>query len=587
MFFSKRVICIGISLALLSSATLAADSAFRKDWNKAKDNAKKAFNDACDKSKKEKKHSDKCTFIEFKGDFGPTLNKLVSALDTLEKKRDEKSKTQATELMNKVKGIATNYKGLIETHQNNWKGKIGTDEPWKAMLTTIEAIQDEHLPSISEQMEKLTKIEVLHVDITNAVKKGILASKVDKIESALPDGYDISFFVEGPATLFEKNPVWHQELADAVTTTIRENGTNFKSALETINQKVANNGYSDLKVATAEIQQAYKDFEAAVGPAAKTAMDNVWKKIISDKQEYRKYQVKSGLSIVAKSIGLVASIAATAAGGFTGAGTVIGAIGMAKTAITLFNETRDLLKDAESVGRTLDKDIASMRDKLNAQSPTTTGVKELGKAGLERLTGIRTTGLKSIDDNFTLYQNKLKGYHTKASSLGGKINQLLNETQALSKKVVLLKQEASAKKIPQLATSANKLEATVSKLEKQLDNLLKGASSAMEGYNKGMENVKNLTTVINDLKGKQPAWSDALQKYVIPLLDFAYISPDSVAEIIESTATTTVSIIAEITTAATDTENTVKGIIGNQGLELALGGKDVVKAILEVVKAGS
>ena len=65
---------MGISLALLSSTVLAADSAFRKDWNKIKEDGEKTFNTACDKSKKEKKHTDKCGFIEFKQDFGPTLN---------------------------------------------------------------------------------------------------------------------------------------------------------------------------------------------------------------------------------------------------------------------------------------------------------------------------------------------------------------------------------------------------------------------------------------------------------------------------------------------------------------------------------
>ena len=583
MFFSKKAICIGISLALLSSATFAKDSAFRAEWVKAKKESKESFVTACEDSKKAKKHSDSCEFVSFKGDFGPDLDKLDSALNTFEKNRDEVSKNKALTLLGKVKTTATSYKTTLDEHKKKWSSKISGD-PWKKVLSEIENIEKAALPSVEAQIEKLSKIQVVSIDITNAVKTGILKANIDKIASALPDGYDINFFINGPATLFEKNPVWHQELVDAVTKTVQEKGTDLKSALETINQKVANNGYSDLNVATADIQKAYKDFEAAVDPAAKTAMDNVWKKIISDKKEYKTYQVKSGLSIAAKSIGLVASIATTAAGGFTGAGTVIGAIGMAKTVVTLFNETRDLLRDAESVGKILDQDIASMRDKLNAQSPATTGVKELGKAGLERLTGIRTTGLKSIDDNFTLYQNKLKGYHSKASSLGGKINQLMNETQALSKKVAALKQEATTKKIPELATAANKLEATVSKLEKQLDKLLNGASSAMEGYNKGMENVKNLTTTINDLKGKQPAWSEKLQKYVIPLLDFAYISPDSVADIIESAATTTASVIVEITTAATETENAAKGVAGNQGLELALGGKDAVKAILEFVK---
>jgi hypothetical protein len=101
-----------------------------------------------------------------------------------------------------------------------------------------------------------------------------------------------------------------------------------------------------------------------------------------------------------------------------------------------------------------------------------------------------------------------------------------------------------------------------------------------------MENVKNLTTTINDLKGKQPAWSEKLQKYVIPLLDIVYIDfYGETAEIIESAATTTASIIVEITTAATETENVAKGVAGNQGLELALGGRDVMKAILEFTKS--
>jgi len=107
----------------------------------------------------------------------------------------------------------------------------------------------------------------------------------------------------------------------------------------------------------------------------------------------------------------------------------------------------------------------------------------------------------------------------------------------------------------------------------------------MEGYNKGMENVNNLTTTINDLRAKQPRWSENLQKYVIPLLDFAYINPDSVADIIDTTVSTSLSVIAELTTAATETESAMKGVAGNQGLELALGGKDVIKAIFDSVKS--
>ena len=583
MSFSKKAICIGISLALLSS-TVLANSNFHNSWKTVKEKAKKDFVTACDKAKSDKKHKESCDFVSFKGDFGPDLDKLDKAFSAFEKTRNEKSKTEALTLLSKIKATATNYEAAVKQHKTAWTGKVSGDH-WSAVIDELQIVKNAVLPNFEGQIEKLSKIEVIHIDISSAVKSGILKAEIDKIASALPADYSINFFVEGPATLFEKNPVWHAELVDAVTKTIQEQGATFKSALEAINQKVANNGYSDLKVATTEIKKAYTDFEAAISPAAKTAMDNVWKKIVSDKKEYRIYQVKSGLSIAAKSIGLITSIATTAAGGFTGAGTVIGAIGMVKTTIQLFNETRDLLKDAETVGKTLDKDIASMREKLNAQSPTATGVKELGKAGLDRLTGIRITGLKSIDDNFTLYQNKLKGYHTKASSLGGKINQALSETQALSKKVALLKKEAAEKKIPQLSTTANKLEATVSKLEKQLDNLLKAASSAMEGYNKGMENVKNLTTTINDLREKQPTWSENLQKYVIPLLDFAYINPDSVADIIDTTVSTSLSVIVELTTTATETENAIKGVAANQGLEAALGGKDVIRAILEAMKS--
>ncbi len=567
MSFSKKAICMGISLALLSSTVSAglftSKSTYHKDWSSAKSTAEKTFNTSCEKSKKEKKHNDKCEFIKFKQDLGPEIDKLVSGIETYEKKRDEKTKTKVEELLTNLKKTAENYGQLIKAHQDTWKGKI-SEEPWTGMLSVLEGIKSSALPSVGDQLEKLSKMKITHVDITNAIKKGILQAKVDKIAGALPDNYDIDFFIEGPSTLFDNNPVWEAELVNAVIKAIRDNGGNFKSALEKINKDVADNKYADLKVVTTEIQKAYKDFEAVVAPAAKTAMDAVWNKIVSDKKEYQKYQVKSIVNVASKSVGLIASIAGTVAGGFTGVGTVAGALGMAKTTYTLFNETRQLFSSTETVGKKLHEDITNAQMAINKIiAPSKVALKDRVNKIIEEF------GIKSLNNDLNVYQSKLQGYHTKASSLGNQIGQMMEEIPALSKKVAILKQEATTKKIPKLATSANKLEETVSKLEKQLDALLTMTNGLMEIYDKGLKDVEKLKPLIANLNSQEPKWAEITHKFVLPALGVATFAYD-IHELPK--------LLEEVTKNANETVDVLKAIQG--GTASVLGGKEVVEEVI-------
>lgn len=569
-----------VLLCLVLAVPALAANPYRKDWSGAKKKAEKEFSTACETAKKSKKFKEKCTFIKFDKDLGPKLDKIAKQYDAVAKSGDPKAMEQVRQLDGEIKTVVKEYLDLIAAHQKKWKADIG-DGPWDDLEKVLKSV-GQGAELTAGEAEKTFRKELHHWDMTQLVTK-TWAAKIPHLTASLPAGYDISIFMEGKASKqVENNPLLHQLLYDAAWDKVQDVGGTFKTMLEAIDAKVAANAYDDLEKARKEIEATYSQTAKSMAAQAEQSMNEAWAKFQKENAEYRNYQIKTTLSITSKAIGVVVGTAGAVLGGITGVGSVVGIIATVKTSISLLDEAKTLLTDANTLGRKIEADITAMKKQLDAESKNIAGTKEVAKAALERLSGIKVNSVAGIEKDFGTYQGKLKGYQSKASELAKRINPALTEARGLSKKVDYLQAEAKKRNVPVLTEALAKFEPALEKAEKAIDGILGSVSSMMQAYNDGMKNVDRLKSFIDDLKRKQPTWVDGVNTYVIPMLEFVYINPDTTLDLIQTTVGKATSVTAELVTAGTGTSNEVKGIVANEGQATALGGKDGVLSIVSL-----
>jgi hypothetical protein len=134
-------------------------------WDAAKIAAKEKFNGVC----KELKLKD-CKFIEFKQDFGKTLEKhgkqkeAVLAFKQLKDLGDlekyQKTVAQELSIIDDLETIAYDYNQLINKHKSDWKNKVGEPNKtlWGDMLTLMAIFQKEFTPYKKKLIEVNTKL---------------------------------------------------------------------------------------------------------------------------------------------------------------------------------------------------------------------------------------------------------------------------------------------------------------------------------------------------------------------------------------------------------------------------------------------
>jgi len=393
--------------------------------------------------------------------------------------------------------------------------------------------------------------------------------KVQKI--TVPPSIPVTITIEGTVGKeMEKNVTLLQEFYDAAFAEGKKLGAALKAELEKIDAQVLA-GTLESSAAQKQVSNACLQFKADLEKAAPAAVIVVWTKYQNEHEEYRIYQIKAGVKMGASITGLAVGVATTVTTGWTGAGTVMGIIGIIKSVAAIGSQIYELWKEAAQIGAEVDKIIKTLIERYKDESKNRVGAVELGAAALKQLTGYQADSVPKAEDKLKLYNNKLKGVHVCAVSAGADLKKCLTEYDALKKKLRKLI-EALANS-PKAKAPLQKLEKAILENEKVINNLVKLIAGRMETYKTGMESAEEYEKAINVLKGQVAQWSTLAQKYAVPLLGL--VGATDLESAIEKSGEAVLEITAAAVEAedALETANDAKEIVGN------------VKDLIEIVKA--
>ena len=480
------------------------------------------------------------------------------------------------------KGLATNFKKAADKKAKvfkgdkvykklgEWYGSIGSDVMSNA--EEIEKIGDDLLAA-AEKVDtgKVSdlKWDLNDWDLHNVLRKDYKLKLKYDANNDLNKPYKVLVSVTGKVgSEAANNATLRAEFFEAAFDAGKSCARTLAADLTKIDAAIDSGKVAPDKGAKL-VEAAYGNFNKAYGKEADKGIQGKWNEFTKDKKDYKSYKIKTFFKITGKAIGLGVGIAATAAGGWTGVGTVMGAAAALKNAAELFNACKDAYQEAKKVKENIDKDLKTLQDRFKEAGKAS--AKETGGQALEALTGIRTTTVKSVKGNIGLFGDKLKGCHSNAVKAGGKIDVAIKEINGLKGKLSRARKDLSSS--PKAIKSIAALEKQIAKFETALNNLLTKGTAAASDYREGKESIKEYLTTIKKLEGDIHAAAKFFNTWGMPFLKFAFVSDapgaittaGSVTRDLISEATKTTDELEELNAAgdlAGDITSLVTGLMG-------------------------
>jgi hypothetical protein len=285
-----------------------------------------------------------------------------------------------------------------------------------------------------------------------------LASAVGELQVlTMPNGLDFHVEVEMPAELEKalgKDPLLLQKMHDSIGPTYKkliESLADDFEKFETIGRMQRDKGEIDL------VKQIPTKLKSMVDGQMNVARDNAQKnalgcydKYLQSHAEYKKYKLKIGATITGAIGGLAASIAAAATGAFTGGlSTVVGIIGLIKSAIVLTKEIGSALLEVEQAFKILELEMAAMEKAfLDSKGKVT----KLGKANeaasivLDQFIGFSGPNIKKTTDQVKIVKAKTQGIDLKSHALAQTLNKVLKQSEVFENELAAKAAEVLHKK---------------------------------------------------------------------------------------------------------------------------------------------
>lgn len=317
-------------------------------------------------------------------------------------------------------------------------------------------------------------------------------------------------------------------------------------------------------------------------------IQGAYKRVGRLEKRVKKYKAASGRKIALKSVGILGGIASTGASVASAnpVGIVFALASITKNTVQLSVEIRRLALEALKFGLELDKDVIWIVKHRWGQASEDEKRKR-GQAALEVLRTLSETMLghggvtiKNCEGRVKQYRSKLEHVEIQAIHKGPALEQLLRDTEEVSRQIALFLQcthpdaevlrkdfeEANEKilgKVEDLLDSMStkmqwarfglnprgfksgsrtvkaEIEALKAHRRSLWDNLFMGGKDMPKKQAKKLEkqirndqlppNVGDIETMIEEMKKNVPNWTKVLNDYVVPLVAFASIAGDATA----------------------------------------------------------
>lgn len=271
------------------------------------------------------------------------------------------------------------------------------------------------------------------------------------------------------------------------------------------------------------LSKAEKDFLSAVD----TAIDDARARAAEEagrlgglKGKARWANAIRGGKLVLTFAGAAAAIAGLAATPFTaGVSTVAGCVGLAKAAVSIGKQMADIASTAEKMANGIAKDLNTLKKQYsvwlkqpevaaNGGVSNKMGMAELAKSGLNALTPVYVTTIKSVKDDAGTYEEKIDNMEVRVDNLAD------NLTDQLNKQALAIKQFKSLQTLGRDALNDKEtklLIGTLSLLEKSKKDVVK-LIKVIQVQNKRVslnrKNAKALNKQLKAIEIKNPLWSN-------------------------------------------------------------------------------
>lgn len=237
--------------------------------------------------------------------------------------------------------------------------------------------------------------------------------------------------------------------------------------------------------------------------------DERWRRLTARRQQYAKYKTEAKVDAAWEAFNFGAGVALTVGSG--GTSLALGIVGLVKSAASLVGMLYDACIEAETVHKSLSKDLTALR--LNYLNFHGTAKKSLGPKELAKATATGVLGevarpfLQSIprcESNFELWSNKVDGLAVKGRKCSATIVDAMNECQKYEN---LLAKDRSKR--------VKKLMKDVQKLRLSLDKALDKTHGVMERVRNADQKKPAVERDLNELKDARSKPVAVLSK-VIP-----------------------------------------------------------------------
>jgi hypothetical protein len=259
-----------------------------------------------------------------------------------------------------------------------------------------------------------------------------------------------------------------------------------------------------LKADDPAVVKTLTEFNTELAKKLIFAAKGVFGTFAKDAKDYTIYKIKNGFKIGIKIVTLAVSIGVTAAAGWTGVGTVVGVVGMVRSAASLAQQCLNLSKESMDIFKRVVGNIIKLKVQLSSPNLKKNTAQQIGVTVLNKVFAVEIetlfVTLDGIESDFALLTSKVKGNKVNAVNLSREVTKLLDKQEQLNKDIfdLAVKVRNTGKGKDKLV----KLLETQKKVEAETDKLLTKIVSLSESMNTIESWTGTYHKQVKDLKAK-------------------------------------------------------------------------------------
>ncbi len=307
----------------------------------------------------------------------------------------------------------------------------------------------------------------------------------------------VSVELDKVSSVSQTNPVLVAEVQDKCWPIVKKEAESLIKDLKKADSIV------DKSKREALADKALAEYRKDTGAKLQSCAMDVFDVYVKDKGDYRLYLTKSGVRLLIDGASFAAAAVLTAATSWSGIGSIVGAVGMARSAGSIVQQFGNLLADAETIKGQIESNAEKLNKQLSSSTISNT-VKQGLSAAINAALAIEIEKVlptvEGLEKDFKLLGDKVKGMHKEAVSLVSDLPKLLDAHEKIAPNQEIL---ADLVKLTGMKTDDyKKFTAELKKVEKSINEAVSQASDLMARVNALKDWVDGKAGEVEDMKKK-------------------------------------------------------------------------------------